>query len=328
MSTRQLVVPVASPRHHIITSGGIGGHCGKSKLLLHLSAYLLAKNNTRSVLVMDMVAPQKGVYELFGNIFKRPTERHTQGAPYLEFASRVDGRRLVVVDLTEAGSAPWEDQVTSIQNIQHDLMNNGYEISHVITETNLQPDAPGVPALFNELRSSSLHIWTLWLRESIPAIELHESLAEIQDDFPSNLVNWEFVHNPYIETEGRDPSNDYEVMKACFDHVGPDSHRFRNGEFVRLSRFAKDAQERGLDGNDYWRHVYQDFLRDDVQMNRPANLLPIFRRSESFIKAKSRNFADQCGSLEDPMDLAALLNEKSDSMYEAIFRRHFSAIGL
>jgi hypothetical protein len=317
--------PRSLPQHHIITSSAAGGQSGKSSLAMMLAAYLSVSPQAHTVLVLDIVSPRIGIYECFQKLFNVERTFSAENSPVLK-APRIDDkstRNLLVVRVAKQDVRTWQGQVKSIQKIQDNLINRGYNITHVITETNLQPDDQGTPVLFTELDYSSLAFWTVWLKSSIAYKNLYEDLAEMQDDYDERPLQWYFVHNPYQDVIERDGEGDYAAMKLCYDMHPPLSFA-KNNAFISLADHASNADNGGLTGDEYWNLVYSDYLNKNT---RPANLLPVFRRSERFLDVMQQRFAS-LSAIHDPKELADLLDNNSNKIYSRIFSPFFASVGV
>lgn len=310
------------PQHHILSSVGVGGQTGKSTTGLMLSAFLSVSAEAHTVAFLDAAAPRIGAYDCFRNIFGvTHVWGHTEGCRIIK-APHLDGsqRNLLIVRVSRQIKT-WQDQTRLIQAIQDDLIDRPFKLTHIITETNLQPDDEYMPSLFTDLEYGFMTFWAIWKREAISSVEIAQDIAALQDDYPN--IRLQFVHNPCDETRGRTKDSDYEAMKLCYE--AKNGLHQKGFDVVMISERAREAEEKGLLGNDFWKFVYAPYLGEDH--NRPSDLLPIYRRSEALMDIMPGKFVS-ITPIKDPQKLPTLLNDNSDGLYTNIYAPQFSHIGV
>lgn len=313
---------MVSAQYHVITSAAVGGQSGKSALALMLTAYLNTIPQSHTVAVIDIASPRIGIYDCFANIFNISNEPfgYVNGSPFLK-APKLDersSRNLIVVQVPKQNITTWSGQVSAIDTIHMDLVNRGFNVSHIIVETNLQPDADGVPLVFQDLKYSFMAFWTVWLPVAMASSSLYEFLDEIQVyETPDKPVQWHYVHNPHLQVIGRDENGVFPTMESCYG-LSPSTYPMRNSDFLPLATRTRNSQSQG---DEFWQDIYGEYIDKKV---RPLNLLPVFHRSEALMRVMERQFRNVPEKLEDPQDLWNLLDDYSDSMYSRVFSKYFT----
>lgn len=315
--------------YHIVTTYGKGGNSTKSTLILMLSTYLWESSQT--ILIIDLTTtPQVGktdgtnLYSCFGNLFgiHQPFDS-VEGCDYLRVPVSSNQRKsMLIVRGGGAERNDWESQTGLVEAIKRKFSRE-YEISHLILETNLQLNAPGVELMFDRTIWSyeTLWIWTTWLRDVLHNQDLYSKINALQVSSAEG-IKLGFVHSPYLDKFPKSDQrySDMPAIKGCYElaHLG-------DTDVAQLERTigcrAQEATEGVLfEGDEYWQFVYQDFFE---QNSRPRNLLPVYRRSETFYTVMTSQFRGIPGPIQHPDNMKKMLDDNSDRLYTDIYHPFF-----
>lgn len=316
------------PRHHMVT-GTVGGQVGKSTLVLNLAAYLSSSANSSTVMIVDAAAPEVSLFDCFRNMFQLDASDSAflLGSEYVR-APRLNDtstRQLLVVKADRARITTWEALVKTIEELQYACVRVGFELTHVITETNLQPTAIDAGLAVSDMRYQSLAYWTVWNRQSLASLDVCERLLSYEQQAAERDVRLFFVHNPYQEVSGWDDESYMPALRRCYNAPSTQVAEPAN-RFVQLCHDAEHAHTKGLSGNDFWDYVYSPYIKSSG-VARPLNLLPVFQRSPVFNQYMLNMFANAAGAINGLEELEGLLDSFSDTMYSKVFKNYFRKAG-
>jgi len=322
------------PRHYIVTNN-IGGQIGKSTLVLMLSGFLSASPDASTIVIIDAAAPEISIFESFQNIFgvtdsDISKNRFIDGSPCLR-APKVDetsSRNLLVVKPQRDQIITWNMLVDKIMRVQEATLQLGYNVTHIITETNLQPTDLSADMVFAVAEYQALNYWTLWNRESMSSRDTYENLKFYEEQYDDRQIQFHFMHNPYQEMQGWTQENILPAVQQCYAANGQPTSIRGVSHFLALCDHAQKAKSKGFEGNEFWGEVYKDYIGENKSQPRPANLLPLFYKSPTHNKYMPNKFASIENPLQDVAQLGSLVDKYSGGLYSLVFKPHFLQISI
>ncbi len=305
------------PNHHIVTTTYVNGQTGKTLLCLMLLSYL-GHQGRGPVLALDF-ARRPGLYFHLAHLFGcSPESPHIEdeGCKFIT----PPNSNLILVRPTEDDEIPtqWDEQVKWFNDIQTILRkNHKLDFEHVVTESNLFPDDNGAKNMFRSLEYNRLWIWTVWVRQSLGDIQIYNSFQSQQGwaTEPKRIPNWVYVHNPWGETRGRDSNKDMPSMRNFHGKSnGPD--KSPREMLDSIGKNAQDAQnEIFVDDDAYWKFIYGS-------LERPKNLLSVFRRSETYNENLAKFFRN-IPSVQKLSQLYERIDQCTNEMYSTVYQPYF-----